>query len=694
MRLLTPFFLTVALCASAPGQQYTIRTFAGGALLNNVPATSVRLEVGPCVAVDSAGNTYFAAWNMVFRVDAATAQLTRFAGTGTGGYSGDYGPATSAQLYQVGGVAVDAAGNVYIADSGNNRVRKVSAGVITTIAGSGAMGYEGDGGLATSALLSGPDGVAVDASGNVYIADTNNAEVRKVSNGVITLVAGTGNGTAGYSGDNGPATSAQLSLPFGVAVDASGNVYIADTGNNVIRKVSNGVITTFAGMSGMSGIGYSGDNGPATKATFNDLADIAVDTSGNVYVADSRNNAIRKVSKGVITTIAGNGKKGYSGDHGPATGAELNDPLGVAVDTSGNVYIADSWNNLIRKVSNGAIAPLAGGGSVNFGDKGPATGAQLSQPFGAAVDASGNLYIADSYNNAIRKVSQGVITTFAGNGLYGYSGDNGPATSAALEQPFGVAVDAAGDVYIADTNNSVVRKVSGGVITTFAGNGVYGYSGDNGPAASAQLCAPTGVAVDKAGNVYIADSNCAVIRKVSNGIITTFAGNGTRGYSLDSGPAASTELNLPVAVAVDASGNVYIADGGIDNNAIREVSNGVMSTIAGDGTNGYSGDGGPAPIAGLFAPSGLAVDAAGNVYIAETGPINVIRKVSNGVITTIAGNGTSGYSGDNGPATSAELSGPMGLAVGAGGYVYIADVANQVIRVLLPAVPRRHPRPF
>jgi sugar lactone lactonase YvrE len=540
--------------------------------------------------------------------------------------------------------------------------------------------------------LSGPDGVAVDASGNVYIADTNNAEVRKVSNGVITLFAGTGNGTAGYSGDNGPATSAQLSLPFGVAVDASGNVYIADTGNNVIRKVSNGVITTFAGMSGMSGIGYSGDNGPATKATFNDLADVAVDTSGNVYVADSRNNAIRKVSKGVITTIAGNGTKGYSGDHGPATGAELNDPLGVAVDASGNVYIADSWNNLIRKVSNGAIAPLAGGASVNFGDKGPATGAQLSEPFGVAVDASGNLYIADSYT--IRKVSQGVITTFAGNGLYGYSGDNGPATSAALEQPFGVAVDAAGDVYIADTNNSVVRKVSGGVITTFAGNGVYGYSGDNGPAASAQLCAPTGVAVDKAGNVYIADSNCAVIRKVSNGIITTFAGNGTRGYSLDSGPAASTELNLPVAVAVDASGNVYIADGGIDNNAIREVSNGVMSTIAGDGTNGYSGDGGPAPSAGLFAPSGLAVDAAGNVYIAETGPINVIRKVSNGVITTIAGNGTSGYSGDNGPATNAELSGPMGLAVGADGYVYVADVANQVIRVLLPNVPRWHPRPF
>jgi trimeric autotransporter adhesin len=694
MRLLMLFFLSLARCASAPGQDYTISTFAGGALLNNVSATSVRLEVGPCVAVDGAGNTYFAAWNMVLRVDGVTGKLTRFAGTGAAGYSGDYGSATSAQLNEVGSVAVDAAANVYIADSGNNRIRKVSDGVITTIAGNGVFGYAGDGGLATSAQLGSPDGVAVDASGNVYIADTSNAEIRKVSNGVITVFAGTGNGTAGYSGDGGPPTSAQLSLPFGVAVDASGNVYIADTGNNVIRKVSNGVITTFAGTYGMSGIGYAGDNGPATSATFNDLAGVAVDLSGNVYIADSKNNAIRKVSKGVITTIAGTGKEGYSGDRGPATSAELNRPLCVAVDPSGNVYIADSWNNLIRKVSNGVIATLAGGGSVNFGDNGQATGAQLNQPFGVAVDASGDLYIADTYNNAIRKVSHGVITTFAGNGLYGYSGDNGPATSAALEQPYGVAVDAAGNVYIADTNNSVVRKVSGGTISTFAGNGVYGYSGDNGPAASARLCAPTGIAVDKAGNVYIADTNCSVVRKVSNGTITTFAGNGTRGYSLDSGPAASTALNTPVAVAVDAAGNVYIADNGLDNNVIREVSNGLLTTIAGDGTNAYSGDGGPAPSAGLFATSGVAVDAAGSLYISEADPVNVIRKISNGVITTIAGNGTRGYSGDKGPATSAELSAPWGLAVGAGGDVYVADIGNQVIRVLVPDVPRRHPRPF
>ncbi len=532
------------------------------------------------------------------------------------------------------GVAADAAGDVYIADTGNNRIRKVSNGVITTIAGNGFLGYSGDGGPATSAELNQPFGVAADVSGNVYIADSENYVVRKVSNGAITTFAGNGTNPALFSGDNGPAINAVLGLPFSVAVDRSDNVFIVAGG--VIRKVSNGAITTFAGIYGTTG--YAGDNGPATSARFDYPTSVAVDASGSVYLADMDNNAIRKVSQGVITTFAGNGTRGYAGDHGPPAAAELNHPNGVAVDTLGNVYIADSGNGRIRKVSNGAIATIAGGASVSFGD-------------------------------------------------------NGPATSAALNEPYGVAVDASGNVYIADTNNTVIRKVSGGVITTFAGNGRYGYSGDSGPAASAQLCAPMGVAVDTAGNVYIADNNCSVIRKVSDGIITTFAGNGTRGYSLDSGPATSTALNSPVAVAVDASGNVYIADAGIDNNAIREVSNGWMTTFAGNGTNGYWGDGGPATSAGLFAPTGVAVDPAGNVYISEGGPINVIRKVSNGVIATIAGNESRGYSGDNGPATSAELNGPMAVAVDADGSVYIADDGNDVIRVLVSNWRRPRPRP-
>ena len=299
-----------------------------------------------------------------------------------------------------------------------------------------------------------------------------------------------GNGTIGYSGDNGPATSAQLNQPWGVAVDAAGNVYIADTVNNRIRKVANGVISTVAGN---GTLGYSGDDGPATSAQLSWPAGVAVDSAGNLYVADQNNNRIRKVSNGVITTVAGNGTPGYSGDNGPATSAKLYGPKGVAVDSAGNLYIADTSNQRIRKVLNGVIATAAGNGPDLYGnggysgDNGPATSARLNQPWGVAVDFAGNLFIADYGNNRIRKVSNGVITT-AINWSY----------------PQGVAVDAAGNLFIAD-NYGRISKLSNGVITTVAGTGMQGFSGDNGPATGAQLSGPTGVAVDAAGNVYVAD---------------------------------------------------------------------------------------------------------------------------------------------------------------------------------------------
>ena len=363
-------------------------------------------------------------------------------------------------------VAVDSAGNLYIADTENYRIREVSNGVITTVAGNGLLtSFSGDGGAATSAQMYSPQGVAVDSSGNVYIADTNNNRVRMVSNGVITTVAGTG--TQGFSGDGGPATSAELYGPIGVAVDTAGNLYIVDNGR--IRKVSGGVITTVAGR-GTSGLG---DNGPATSAQLGPEA-VAVDSAGNLYIADLGYGRIREVSNGVITTVAGGGTSGL-GDNGPATSAHLG-PEGVAVDSAGNLYIADTQNGEIRKVSNGVITTVAGVapkfgeictpfGSQNLcwfgnatagfsGDTGPATSAELNLPQGVAVDSLGNLYIADTQNNRIRRVSNGVIATVAGGGSLG---DNVPAISALLEGPTGVAVDTAGNVYIADTNNNRIR---------------------------------------------------------------------------------------------------------------------------------------------------------------------------------------------------------------------------------------------
>ncbi|HXB71804.1 MAG TPA: BACON domain-containing carbohydrate-binding protein [Candidatus Acidoferrales bacterium] len=495
--------------------------------------------------------------------------ITTVAGNGTAGFGGDNGAATSAQLNSPSGIAVDTSGNLYITDTANQRIRKVSNGVITTVAGSGTAGFAGDNGPAISARLNSPSNVAIDASGNLYIADTANRRIRRVSNGVITTAVG--NGTQGFSGDNGAATSAQMGPPYGIAVDVAGNLYFADTFlNHRVRKVSNGVITTVAGS------GLVGDNGPATSGQLNQPQGVAVDSAGNLYIGDSQNSRIRKVSGGVIDTLAGNGTFGFSGDNGPATSAQLNTPYGVAVDSSGNLYTADFGNNRIRKVANGVISTVAGNGTPGFsGDNGPATTAQLNQPADIAVDAAGNLYIAEQGNHRVRKVSGGVITTVAGSGTPGFSGDDGPATGAQLNQPEGLTVDFAGNLYIADENNHRIRKVSNGVITTVAGNGTLGFSGDNGPAASAQMALPRSLAVDSAGSLYFADFSNARIRKVSNGVITTIAGSGNEGVSGDNGPATSALLDQPYGVAVDPAGNVYFADSG--NNRIRLLTPSTLS---------------------------------------------------------------------------------------------------------------------
>jgi uncharacterized protein (TIGR03437 family) len=675
MRLRSVIPLTTVLSCSAWGQTYTISTFAGGGqpgLLVDIPGTSASL--GPnapqYIAADRAGNVLFAFQNTVLRLDATTGVLTLVAGNGTTGFSGDNGPATSAQLNSPAGVAVDSAGNVYIADSGNNRIRKVSGGVIATVAGNGTPGFSGDTGPATSAQLNGPAGLAVDSAGDLYIADHNNFRIRMVSNGVIATVAG--DGTGGSSGDDIPATSAQL-YPSYLAVDSAGNLYIASTFDTRIRQVANGVITTLAGN---GTAGFSGDNGPATSAQLFSPAGVAVDSAGNLYIADTNNHRVRKVANGVITTVAGNGNGGFSGDSGPATNAQLYFPAGIAVDAAGNLYIADTFNYRIRKVSGGAITTVAGNGIPGFsGDNGPATSAQLNSPQGVAIDSAGNLYIADALDNRIRKVSAGVITTVAGGGSS--FGDNVLATSACLDFPRGVAVDSAGNLYLADTMNGLIREVSNGVIGTVAGNRMQGFAGDNGPATSAPLYFPDGVAVDSAGNLYIADTNNNRIRKVSNGVITTVAGNGTPGFSGDNGPATSAQLSGPSGIAVDAAGNVYFTDA----NRVRKISNGVVSTVAGNGTQGFNGDNIPAPSAQLEIPRGIAVDSAGSLYIAET---NRIRKVSNGVIATIAGNGTWGFSGDNGPATNAQVFGSPSVAVDSAGNVYIADSGNNRVRLLTP----------
>jgi len=683
-------------------QQHTITTVAGG-IPNNITALQVGVGTPARVFKDSAGNLYISTMvvgdeglygNVVYKVD-PSGQLTTVAGNGTEGFSGDGGPATNAALSGPQGVYIDSAGNIFIADSLNDRIREVDAatGIIHTVAGNGNFGFSGDGGPATSAELHSPSGVFGDSAGNIFIADSGNERIREVvaATGIIHTVAG--NGNFGFSGDGGPAPDAELVTPSGVFVDISGNIFIADTGNARIREVvaATGIIQTVAG-NGTNGGG--GDGGPATSAQLNGPFDVAVDGSGNVFIADSGNQRIREVvaSTGTIQTVAGNGAQGFSGDGGPATSASLRNPFGLSVDGSGNIFIADRDNNRIRKVvaATGNIQTVAGNGTFGYsGDGGPATSATINVPSDVYADSAGNLFVADSFNNRIRKVvaATGDIQTVAGNGIADFSGDGGLAASAALHSPEGVFVDGAGNIFIADHSNGRIREVvaATGNIQTVAGNGTFNFSGDGGPATSAGLVQSNGVFVDSSANIFLPDNSR--IREVvgTTGIIQTVAGNGTYGSSGDGGPATSAELYLPLGVYVDGFGNIFIADS--NNSRIREVvaATGTIRTVAGNGTSGFSGDGGPATGAQLAGPKGVYVDSAGNLFIADTYNSR-IREVeaSTGIIRTVAGNGAFGFSGDGGPATSAELDLLVGFSNGITGdrqgNLFIAEESNSRIR--------------
>ena len=418
-------------------------------------------------------------------------------------------------------------------------------GTITTVAGNGTVGFSGDGGQATAAQLTIPTGVAVDSVGNVYIADAGAHRIRKVSAaGVISTVAG--NGTPGYSGDGGAATAAQLDFPTAVAVDPSGNLYLVDTGNERIRKVtSEGVISTVAGN---GSAGFSGDGGPATAAQLDALDGVAVDSAGNLYIADSFNFRIRKVTTaGVINTVAGNGTPGFTGDGGPATAAQLGNTTGVAVDSAGNLYFSDVQSNRVRKVTpDGIISTVAGTGTAGFsGDGGPATTAQLNGPIGVAVDSGAGLYVADQSNFRIRKVTTaGVIGTVAGDGTSGLNLVTGLATAAQLGLPSGVAVDSAGDLYIADPGNFTVRKVS------FAN--------------SSEIFFPQ-VAVGGGYSTSFAVTNTGATVSTGNLILTDQQGNPltVRGELTDSsGTTQNATTGSAFAFIVPAGGTIFLSASG------------------------------------------------------------------------------------------------------------------------------------
>ncbi len=715
--------------------------------------------------------------------------------------SQDGGPANAAMLNKPVSARYYR-GSIYITDATNNRIRAVNltTGIITTFAGGGSTALTTKPlSPITSVSIPAPQDIAFDNAGNMYYTTqggkpTVGRIVLGASPMTVSLFAGSTSG-GGYAGDGGPATSALMSGPIGLAVDAQNNLYIGDGGNKAIRRinVSTGIITTYMGGPSVTVCAAAtdsvGDGCPAAQAAFVGLGHISFDGAGGLLAADPLNHRVRRIAPGngatagIVTAIAGAGVTPSTADGSyalntafggvndveltpggdllvversiesvriirvasifPATAlSSTSNPATVLIQTqsasgtfslpgstdftgsstpicaagvniSGNVcsytvlfsptlaglrqspLVFTDTNGSVRSGLAGVgVAPAAsllpglmgtyaGTGTAGAaGDNAAAVSAQLNTPSGVAFDGQGNLFVADTANNEVREISRsGSITRVAGNVNAGSSGDGGAALVALLNAPRSVAVDSAGNLYIADTGNNKIRFVDNltGLISTYAGTGTAGYTGDEGPAASASFSAPSGIFLTPQGVLYIADTGNNVIRTIAThtGLVATFAGSSTAGFSGDGSSALGAQLTAPSAVAVDPTGNVYISDSG--NNRIRMVNTvGIISTIAGQQSGGYTGDGSAASTE-LDSPAGLAVDAAGMLYIADS--LNQrVRIIVGGQIATIAGTGNAAAMGDGGSSTVAAVSKPLGIALDGVGNVLIADSGNNKIR--------------
>jgi serine/threonine protein kinase, bacterial len=661
-------------------------------------ATDVEISLIDGIAVDQSGNVYISTHDhhSILRID-KDGKIKRVIGKGISGFSGDGGPASEAKLKQPAGLVFDTKGNLYIADRNNNRVRKVDTkGIITTVAGNGTGGFSGDGGPATKASLDLPADLALDSKGNLYISDRSNNRVRMVdAKGIIKTVAG--NGGDAYKGDKGPAINAELNKPFGLAIDKKDNLYIADRGNNRIRKVdTNGIITTPAGDGGFY---FIGDNGPAYRASIAGPTGVAVDGEGNLFIADRNNNRIRMVdTNGLIRTIVGTGQRDYNGDSELARETNLYLPFALTIDQNGNLLVVDRSHYIIRRIDlqSGSVETIAGTGKKKFkGDGGPATGAGLYFPHGIAVDSNDNVIFSDKAHFRIRKITpEGMIDTIVGSGKRGNLGDGGPALDAELYSVTSLILNDKDEMYFTNPSGfmSLIRKIDKNntvhlLHTTSDKKYLKEIKRSSGFSKSSKsdLVAITqfsDIILDKQGNLIIPDSINHQIRKVTpDGKFTTIAGNGSSDFTGDGGPAIKAAFSVPVAVALDDAGNIYVADS--TNNRIRKIdTNGIITTFAGNGEHKDTGDGGPAIEAGIRSMADLAFSPSGELYIVGSGSHRVRKIKKDGTIVTVAGKGYQGYFGDGGPGEKAMLKTPTAIAFDSKGNAYITDLGNNRIRKL------------
>ncbi len=672
--ILTLLCFFVGAVSQAEATSYPYPEIGDGKSAIKVPLTLV-----DGVAVDKNGNVYLShrSQNRIRKID-LDGIITTIAGNGSAGFAGDGGPALKAALNFPAGLCIDSSDNLFIADRNNHRIRKVDPqGIITTVAGNGTPEWTGDGGFAVEASLNFPSDIVCKNGDELIFSDRSNNRIRKIdSKGIITTIAGMG--PPEFGGDYGLAKNAHLKYPFGIEMDDQGNLYIADRGNNRIRKVrpDNTIIT----VAGDGNHFFSGDYGPASRASLAYPTDVVIDDEGNLYIADRNNNRIRRVDpQGIITTLMGIGEYEYNGDNEVASETTLHLPFVLAMAPNDRLIVVDRSHFRVRQVDlkTGNVKTIAGNGKPLFkGDGGPGLGASLRSPTGIVVAGDGNVIFSDKQNHRIRRVdTKGFIHTVAGTGKQGNEGDGGPAERATLFLPAEMARDKVGNLYVVSPvgRGSIIRKISlDGKITMFAGMGGHGNKGDGGKAHDAAFSMLKDITLDPAGNMFVVDYTNRNIRKITpDGTISTIAPE-----AINNLPDPEVHIN---GIAVDKTGNVFFSDSG--SSKIRKISPaGKITTFAGNGDFEDSGDGGPAIDAGIRSPGGLLFGPEGDLYVIEE-TSNRIRKINKeGIIQAVAGRGLPGYSGDGGRAVTALLKAPYRMAFDDAGNLYFTDRDNNRIR--------------
>ncbi len=668
--------LYTASLGSAFAQSYGVTNFAGAnSIKDNASATENFFRRPGGVASDANGNLYLADGDdQRIRRITQGGIVTTIAGTGRGGFLGDGGQAVDAQLRSPKNLALDRKRNLlYFSDYENFRVRQINlqTGIIRTVAGNGKFPFSGAGPDAAAIALS-PSGVAVDSDGNLYISDDLSNRIYKVVIATSALTILAGNGDYGDAGDNAPATGAKFRSPSGMAIDAQNNLIFIDYYNTRVRKINlqTGIVTAFAGDGFAT---TDGDNGSATVASVFYPDAIAVDDTGGVLISEYLQ--VRLVKNGIITTLAGTKVRGYTGDGGSAKQSRIGFSEGVTALAGGDFIISDTENHRLRKVTQGVISTIAG---TDVKDGGPASAAYLNNPHGLLRDAAGNLFLTDSRNFLLRKISTtGVITSVAGTGIYGPFPER-------ISGGRGMAFDSKGNLYLADaSNNRIMLVTAAGTMRIFAGqtNGSFGYTADGGLATTAKFNAPKGVAIDANDNVYVADWGNNRIRRIDAvaGTVSTIAGNGKTVFSGDGGAALAAGLS-PAALLLDKSGNLVIADD--FNNRIRRINlqTGAISTIAGNGTEGITIDNVAATSASIMLPEALGMDAQGNLYVGQLGYVHRVSAAT-GLISKIAGNGLFTTTRETGAATDVSMD-PLDIKINTDGSILIADATNHRVRLL------------